>query len=51
MRMISEVTPMNEFILYFGIPVLLVVSAFFSATEIAFASVNVNRLKGDFKYG
>lgn len=40
---------MNDFILYFGIPLLLIVSAFFSATEIAFASVNVSRLKGKYE--
>lgn len=36
---------MSNFFDYFSIPLLLVVSAFFSACEIAFASVNVLRLK------
>ena len=40
---------MSDFVIYGGIPVLLVVSAFFSATEIAFASVNINRLKAKYQ--
>lgn len=36
---------MNNFLRYAGIPLLLLVSAFFSASEIAFASLNVLRIK------
>ena len=36
---------MSDFLLYSAIPLLLLVSAFFSASEIAFASLNVLRLK------
>ena len=36
---------MSEIFEYISIPLLLIVSAFFSASEIAFASVNVMRLK------
>lgn len=45
MKTTSEVRPMNDLILYGGIPVLLLLSAFFSSSEIAFASLNVLRLK------
>lgn len=36
---------MSDIMLYLSIPLLLLVSAFFSATEIAFASVNAMRLR------
>ena len=45
MRTTRGVTPMNESLRYLAIVLLILLSAFFSATEIAFASVNSARLK------
>lgn len=45
MRTTQGVTLMNESLRYIAIVLLILLSAFFSATEIAFASVNSARLK------
>ena len=45
MRTTQGVTLMNESLRYLAIVLLILLSAFFSATEIAFASVNSARLK------
>ena len=40
---------MSDFVLYAGIPLLILLSAFFSATEIAYASVNTGRLRSRYE--
>ena len=45
MKMIGEVPKMTEAIKYISVFLLILVSAFFSATEIAYSSVNAVRLK------
>ncbi|MBE6750494.1 MAG: HlyC/CorC family transporter [Ruminococcaceae bacterium] len=45
MKMTGEETKMNDSFRYIAIVILILVSAFFSATEIAYASVNPARLK------